>query len=75
MEKPQTLKVLGITLQNGMCQKVKKFLHRKIIDIEFSKSSEIKQIPKEELKKYDAIGIISNLSDELIVYLQDNPKA
>ena len=71
MKKQNNIKVLGILLSSELRKKAKKFLHNKTIHLEFSEKSKLNKIPKGELKKYPVIGLISQISDTLVICLQD----
>ena len=71
MKKTEILKVLVIPLTTGMRREVKNFLHGKVIQVEFSSQSELKKIPKGELRKYQAIGLVTRLSDQMLLTLQE----
>ena len=71
MKKPEILKVLVIPLTTGMRREVKSFLHGKVIQMEFASQPELKKIPKGELRTYQAIDLVTRLSDQMLLTLQE----
>ena len=72
MKKSSDLRVLTITLEEGLRRETKNLLQNKLIQLDFVRKSELDKLSKKEKRKYGAVCVVTRIVDEIKVILWSN---